>query len=116
VWIIAEGLACATLFLSAVAVFRFTPIPLAYVTLVVLGSWTFPIVTAYLPHNAAGATALQQTRRFRGKIAAVLFREHLYHLEHHLYPAVPHQHWPELAKRLDPYFDRAGVRSIYLGF
>ena len=26
----------------------------------------------------------------------------VFHLEHHLYPAVPHQNWARLAKRLDP--------------
>jgi beta-carotene hydroxylase len=46
----------------------------------------------------------------------VIFRQHLYHLEHHLYPAVPHQRWPQLATRLDPHFDSAGVKPIVLGF
>ena len=41
---------------------------------------------------------------------------HLYHLEHHLYPAVPHQNWPELARRLDPHLRRAGVRPVRLWF
>jgi hypothetical protein len=36
--------------------------------------------------------------------------DHLYHLEHHLYPAVPHHHWRELAERLAPHFERAGVK------
>ena len=42
--------------------------------------------------------------------------EHLYHLEHHLYPAVPHHNWPELARRLDPHFRSAGLSLIVLGF
>jgi beta-carotene hydroxylase len=37
-------------------------------------------------------------------------------LEHHLYPQVPHHHWPELARRLDPYFLRAGVRPLRILF
>ncbi len=93
-----------------------TRAPSAYVALVVLGSWTFPLITGYLPHRPEGANALTQTRRFRGTVAAVLFRQHLYHLEHHLYPAVPHQHWPQLAARLDPHFERAGVPPIVLWF
>jgi beta-carotene hydroxylase len=115
-WIIVEGLACLTILLGAVAALPVSRTPLAYVTLVVLGSWTFPLITGYLPHNARGTDALSRTRRFRGTVANVLFRQHLYHLEHHIYPAVPHHHWPELAKRLDPHFDGAGVKPIVLGY
>jgi beta-carotene hydroxylase len=115
-WIVVEGLACLVIVLGAIALLPVTRGPAAYVTLVVLGSWTFPLITGYLPHDPKGATALLQTRRFRGTVFAVLFRQHLYHLEHHLYPAVPHQHWPQLADRLDPYFDRARGPSIVLKF
>jgi fatty acid desaturase len=38
--------------------------------------------------------------------------DHLYHLEHHLYPMVPHKNWPKLAARLDGYFKREGVDAI----
>jgi beta-carotene hydroxylase len=115
-WMMLEGIACVALAVGAVAAWPVTPIPLIYVVLVVLGSWTFPLITAYLPHNAGGADALAQTWRFRGTVAAVVFRQHLYHLEHHLYPRVPHHHWPTLAERLDPYLDRAGVKPVYFGF
>jgi len=37
-------------------------------------------------------------------------------LEHHLYPQVPHHNWPELGRRLDPYFAQAGVRPVRLFF
>ena len=113
-WIFFETVSCALMAAGAVAVLPITAVPLAYLTFVILGSWTIPLVTAYFPHNPNGEDALRQTRRFRGMIARVLFREHLYHLEHHLYPAVPHQNWPELAKRLDPYFDQAGIPTIRL--
>jgi beta-carotene hydroxylase len=115
-WIVAEGLACLAIAIGALASWPVTRAPSAYVVLVVLGSWTFPLITGYLPHHPQGANALSQTRRFRGTVAGVLFRQHLYHLEHHLYPAVPHQHWPQLAARLDPHFERAGVPAIVLGF
>jgi beta-carotene hydroxylase len=115
-WIIAEGLACLAMLLGAVAAWPMTRVPSAYLALVVLGSWTFPLITSYLPHDPRGPDALRWTRRFRGNVAAVLFRQHLYHLEHHLYPAVPHQHWPQLAARLDSHLDRAGVKPIVLGF
>jgi beta-carotene hydroxylase len=32
------------------------------------------------------------------------------HLEHHLYPQVPSHHLAELARRLDPFFEQAGVQ------
>jgi beta-carotene hydroxylase len=81
----------------------------------VMGSWVIPLVTSYVPHDPSGATALAQTRRFRGKVLSVIALQHLYHLEHHLYPGVPHQNWPELARRLDPYLDAAGVPAVKLG-
>jgi beta-carotene hydroxylase len=115
-WIVLEGVSCLGFFLGSIVAWSFTPLPLIYVLLVIAGSWSFPLITGYLPHTPSGATALTQTRRFRGKVAAVVFRQHLYHLEHHLCPAVPHQHWPQLAARLDPYLDRAGVKPVYLGF
>jgi beta-carotene hydroxylase len=49
-----------------------------------------------------------------GAAAGIL--DHFYHLEHHLYPHVPHHRWPELARRLDPYFARAGLRPVRIWF
>ena len=57
-----------------------------------------------------------RTLLFRGKVLSLIAVEHLYHLEHHLYPQVPHHNWPKLARRLDPYFKAAGVTPIVLGF
>jgi beta-carotene hydroxylase len=93
-----------------------TPIFAAYAVLMIMGSWVIPLVTSYVPHNPAGQTALTQTKLFRGKVASIIAMEHLYHLEHHLYPRVPHHNWPKLARRLDPYFKEAGVKPIVLGF
>ena len=115
-WIVTEGVGCLAILIGAVVFWPVNSTPAVYLALVVVGSWTFPVITGYMPHRPQGADALWQTRRFRGTVAAVLFRHHLYHLEHHLYPAVPHQQWPQLAARLDPYFDRAGVTPIVLGF
>ena len=114
-WVLAEGAACLALVGAAIALRPATPIPLLYVGLMVAGSWIIPLVTSYFPHDAAGATALTQTRAYRGGLASLIGLEHLYHLEHHLYPAVPHQRWPELARRLDPHLERAGVRPIRFG-
>ncbi|HEV8293121.1 MAG TPA: fatty acid desaturase [Tepidisphaeraceae bacterium] len=98
------------------ATIRLTPIFAVYAGLMIMGSWIIPLITSYLPHNPEGRTALSQTRLFRGKVASIIAMEHLYHLEHHLYPAVPHHNWAKLARRLDPYFKEAGVEAVVLWF
>jgi beta-carotene hydroxylase len=104
-----ECLGIVMLMLAAVATLRWTPAPLVYVALVVAGSWVFPLATVYIPHDASGHTPLTRTRLFRGMLARAFAFDHLYHLEHHLYPAVPHHNWKPLADRLDPHFERAGI-------
>jgi len=89
--------------------------PLVYVLLAYLGTWIVPLATSYVPHTPHGPTLLTQTRRFRGWVARLIALDHLYHLEHHLYPAVPHHRWRELAHRLDHYLDRADVPIVRLG-
>lgn len=71
----------------------------------------------HLAHSARsdGSGRAASTGLFRGKIASLIALEHLYHLENHLYPMVPHQNWPKLARRLDPYFKTAGLTPIILG-
>jgi beta-carotene hydroxylase len=83
---------------------------LGFVVLVIAGSWLFPLITVHIPHDPKGEFPLAQTRVFRGVFYDVLAFGHLYHLEHHLYPTVPHQHWRKLARRLDPYFKQAGIK------
>jgi beta-carotene hydroxylase len=95
---------------------RWTPIFAVYAVLMIMGSWIIPLITSYIQHNAQGRTVLSQTKLFRGKVASLIAMEHLYHLEHHLYPMVPHHNWAKLARRLDPYFKDAGVKPIVLGF
>jgi hypothetical protein len=71
------------------------------------------IATVWWPHRASGASALDHTRAFRGRIVPAVFLHHTYHLEHHLYPG----RLGELAvarERLDPYLTRAGVEPIVL--
>ena len=72
------------------------------------------MMTSFMADEVSGSDPLHQTRLFRGKLIAWLSFEHLYHLEHHLYPQVPHQRWPELARRLDPYFAAEGIQPIIL--
>jgi beta-carotene hydroxylase len=115
-WIIGEAALCLVLLAVAAALWPVTPAAVIYVVLVIAGSWIIPFVTSYVPHEPRGQDVLSQTRVFRGVVASVIALEHLYHLEHHLYPAVPHHHWPELARRLDPYLARAGVKPVKFGF
>jgi beta-carotene hydroxylase len=103
-------------YLTGVAALYWTVAPLAYATLMTAGAWLIPLITSYLPHNPDGKDEVRQTRAFRGGVLSVLALEHLYHLEHHLYPAVPHHNWPELARRLEPYFRASGVRPLRLWF
>lgn len=126
-----EGIVCVLLIITSIAVTPWTMVPVIYVGLVIAGSWIIPLVTSYIPHQVlpeasakksesshAGAlpdAALRQTKLFRGWALSVIAIEHLYHLEHHLYPQVPHHHWAELAHRLDPYFEQAGLKAIRLG-
>ena len=112
-----EGGAIAGLIVAAVAVAlcELTFIPLVYVMLAYLGTWVVPLATAYIPHTPEGDSTLSQTRRFRGRLARLVAFDHLYHLEHHLYPSVPHHRWPELARRLDPVLDRAEVPVVQIG-
>ncbi len=87
--------------------------PIVYASLVIAGSWIFPLVTVYLTHDGRQSTPLTRTRLFRGRIVQSISLDHLYHLEHHLYPAVPHHHWKTLANRLEPYFEKAGVKPFW---
>src|SRR4029079_443097 len=96
----------------AALVYPWTFGPLIYAAFVTAGSWLFPLLTVYVPHDANGASELAKTRLFRGWLFRVIAFDHLYHLEHHLYPAVPHHHWAVLAVRLDPYLEGGRNRDI----
>ncbi len=115
-WVVGEGVACLALAGLAVGLAAVTPAFLVYAALMVTGAWVIPLVTSYLPHDPDAEGELFQTRAFRGVILSVIALAHLYHLEHHLYPAVPHHNWRELARRLDPYLRRAGVEPLKLWF
>jgi beta-carotene hydroxylase len=112
-----EGVVVLSLAAGAVAaaLAGWSVAPAVYVLFVYLGTWVVPLATAYIPHAPGARDVLTQTRRFRGRLARLVALDHLYHLEHHLYPAVPHHRWPELARRLDPFLDRAGVPVVRLG-
>jgi beta-carotene hydroxylase len=107
---LAEWIAIGVLVAAAVAAVPFTLAPLAYCVLVYAGSWIIPLVTSYLVHDPAADHELRQTRLYRGVFYSLVALDHLYHLEHHLYPQVPHHNWKRLARRLDPHFERAGLQ------
>ena len=115
-WIVGEALAIAVLFVASIAAIPWTIAPVTYAALMILGSWLFPLITSFIPHDPKGETELTQTRLFRGRVLSIVALEHMYHLEHHLYPQVPHHNWPKLARRLDPHFARAGLRPLRLFF
>lgn len=83
-----------------------------YMCLMIAGSWVIPLITSYAVHTPEGRNKLTQTRLFRGTFFSVIAFNHLYHLEHHLYPIVPHKNWPKLANRLDDYFKKQGLKAI----
>ncbi len=115
-WVLAEGSAAVLLLIACAALWPMTPLPAIYAALMILGSWVYPLATAYIVHTPEGPDEVHQTRLFRGRLLEILALEHLFHLEHHLYPQVPHQNWPKLARRLDPYFEQMGLKPIKLFF
>lgn len=110
-WILAEGIAPLAAVGAGVLLWPRAPLLLVYATMMIVGSWVYPLLTVYLPHHGYGDTPLTQTRTLRGRIIPAIFLELTYHLEHHLYPQVPSHNLPELARRLDPFLERAGVRA-----
>ena len=82
---------------------------LVYATMMIVGSWVYPLLTVHLPHRRYGEDPLTQTHTLRGRVVPALFLELTYHLEHHLYPQVPSHNLGELARRLDPFLEAAGV-------
>jgi beta-carotene hydroxylase len=115
-WIVSEAFAVLLLGVAAIVAIHWTIAPAIYAALMVVGSWLFPFITSFIPHDPKGESELTRTRLFRGPVFSVVALEHLYHLEHHLYPQVPHHNWPELGRRLDPYFASVGLRPLRLSF
>ena len=115
-WIRGEGAAILILISLSLLALPWTVLPAIYCGLVIAGSWVYPFMTSWVPHDASGTSELTQTRLFRGQVVRYLAIEHLYHLEHHLYPQVPHHRWPDLAERLDPHFQKLGLRPTILWF
>jgi len=111
-----EGSLIGLAYLASILILPWNVSPFVYVVLMTMGAWIIPVITSWIPHNPRGEDALHQTRAFRGVVFKIVACEHLYHLEHHLYPAVPHHNWPELARRLDPFLQATGIQPIRLWF
>lgn len=109
-WLIAEASAPVLTLAAGVLLWSVTPAVLAYAAMAIVGSWVYPLLTVYLPHHDYGDVPLTQTRTLRGRVIPAMFLELTYHLEHHLYPQVPSHRLAELARRLDPFLARAGVK------
>jgi beta-carotene hydroxylase len=109
-WMLLEAAWALAVPTAGILLWPWTPAVLVYALLAIVGSWVYPLLTVYLPHHDYGDTPLTQTGSLRGRIIPALFLELTYHLEHHLYPTVPSHHLPELSRRLEPFFARAGVK------
>ena len=113
-WLLAESALPLAALVGGLLLLPITPALLWYWVMAVAGSWVYPLLTVYLPHKDFGDTPLTQTHTLRGRIIPALFLELTYHLEHHLYPQVPSHHLSELARRLDPTFEKAGVKPWHV--
>ncbi|GAA2433120.1 hypothetical protein GCM10010191_54020 [Actinomadura vinacea] len=105
-WLLAEA---AVPFAAVAAGALFWRGLLVYATMMIVGSWVYPLLTVHLPHRHYGEDPLTQTHTLRGRVIPALFLELTYHLEHHLYPQVPSHNLARLARRLAPFLDEAGV-------
>jgi fatty acid desaturase len=112
VWLVVEACLPFAATIAGILLWRAAPGVLVYAVLIIVGSWVYPLLTVHLPHKDYGETPLTQTRTLRGRIIPALFLELTYHLEHHLYPQVPSHHLKALARRLDPFFEKVGVRPV----
>jgi beta-carotene hydroxylase len=113
-WVKLEVLAIVLFYALGIALFSTFPALLVYQLAVTMGAWVIPFITSYLVHVPHQNEAVRQTKIFRGRFFRFIALDHLYHLEHHLYPAIPHCRWKDLALILNPYFERENLTAIRL--
>jgi fatty acid desaturase len=111
-WLALEAIWFFAVLAIGVVAWPATHAVLIYAALVIAGSWVYPVANVHLPHDVHGRSALFQTLTLRGRFVPALFLELTYHLEHHLYPAVPSHHYAELAERLEPLLRQQGVEPV----
>ena len=112
--ILLELLLVLCFLIAGLSVVHIWPWLLVYQILVIMGAWTIPLITSYLVHLPHGEDPLHQTRLYRGWLIRLIALDHLYHLEHHLYPMVSHHRWSQLAEVLNPVFEQAGLAVVAL--
>ncbi|QCK15641.1 fatty acid desaturase family protein [Mangrovivirga cuniculi] len=110
--ILLEGLLILIIISAGIWSMKYNYVFIVYIGLIIAGSWIIPFITSYLVHNPKGKDELHQTKLFRGKFYSIIALDHLYHLEHHMYPMVPHKNWVKLAQRLDPYFEKKNIKPL----
>jgi beta-carotene hydroxylase len=113
-WLLAEAIWALGFPIAALAYWPVSKGPALYTLLAIVGSWVYPLLTVHLPHRDYGDTPLTQTGTLRGIVIPRLFLELTYHLEHHLYPAVPSHHLAKLSRRLDPTLRACGVTPTWV--
>ena len=113
-WIILEGGWFLVFLYTSIYFFESHPLLLFYFILVQVGAWAYPMFTVYIPHRLDYSHPIFQTKVFRGAFISTLFAHHNYHLEHHLYPMVPHQNWRKLSQRLSPFLNEYNLETIKL--
>ena len=111
--VLAELLAISALTVAAVLTGWFW---LGYhVVVMLLGNCLTGFFAVWIVHHDCDPQGLF-ARTQRSDVVNWMTLHLFYHLEHHLFTAVPSCHLPELARRLDPHLRRAGVRPVRLWF
>lgn len=113
-WLVVEGVWFVLALSVAVAAWPVSSVPALYVMGMIVASWSYPLMTVRLVHDPTAENPLNQTRTLRGTLMPKMFLELSYHLEHHLYPAVPSHNYRELSRRLEPLLIARGVAPITL--
>jgi fatty acid desaturase len=108
-WMVAEAAGLAAV--MAVAVWADWH-PLRYhLVVMVLGNCLTGFFAVWLVHHDCDASGVY-ARTQRGRVINALTLNLLYHMEHHLFPAVPAYHLPELARRIDAALPTVSERRV----
>ena len=75
-----------------------------------LGQRLYSFFTVWTVHRGCDRRALSRTQR--GRLVNLITANLFYHLEHHLFPAVPACRLPELARRIDAAAPELARRSV----
>ena len=113
-WLLIELLLPVEAIALGLALLRWESGLLAYGVAVLISSWFYPLFAVHLPHLGFGERRVNQAWTLRGRLIPRLFRPLAFHLEHHLYPAVPSHNLPVLAQRLELYLGEQAIRLIHV--